>query len=173
MLENYAKDKTVSEKLDGFIGGRVPKTLEENFKAHCKKNGLSVAEALRILLEHELRGEPVPSVPGPASVKPGPPIETIPAFKPKKPAVRKSSGSREYLSQFAVLDLNDLDGKGRPKKLLPCPLCGSWSSYSNFGRDHSKEHMNGAAPADFFQVHEEAAKKMKEDVLREGIYSDV
>lgn len=121
VLEQFKKDS--GETLDGYIGGRLPKQMELDFKEVCKKNNIKVAEALRILIAAELNQLSIPAAK--AAITP-----PIPPAAPIHSLAFPVAGSQ--VGAYVV--------KENGKKRLPCPVCGTWSNYSTFKDRHTKKH---------------------------------
>lgn len=128
-LEQFAKNRRRREKTE-VLTARLPESLYEDFKGYCDELGLSISEAVCLLVEHEIQG-----IQG-ASEELATTYEyktndevVIPNTKEvKKPAKRINTNSNRFVTkQWQV------DGQ------LPCPYCSQWIAVTNFSR-HAKRH---------------------------------
>lgn len=139
-LSEIMGEKNEEMVLTGYIGTRVAPALERDFKTHCKKLGISVADGLRMLIESELQQAAAPGAPSasPAITT----QETAPAAPPiPKKEKEKASPSKEKEKAFtrnAYAEFIVQDETG--KKLLPCPICGKFYPYSAFKARHTEKH---------------------------------
>lgn len=138
VLERFKKDSI--DNIDGFIGGRVPKQMEKDFKAVCKANNMTVAEALRILITEELNGFSDQRAAAPVAPAPMPGVSNesyIREQETTKPIIKPYSVPET--GPIAVKDFVLINGKG--SKEIPCPICNKWYAYPNYGR-HIKQHTD-------------------------------
>lgn len=147
------------EKITGYLGARVSPQLERQFKAYCKRLGLSVADGLRGLIEAELKqaGGAVPSV-SPAISAPAPVTTDIPSNS----HLNTSKGSAKgELNHYIVLDENG-------SKLMPCPICRTFPQYSTFKGRHTKKH-GYADTQQMFNANARIVADMLEQYKKQGL----
>lgn len=143
--------------LTGYLGTRVSFELEAAFKNHCKALQITVADALRLLIENELEAangspalesptlEPVTAAP----IEGGAAPVVIPVRGRKK---RESKASRGTYSAYKVT------GPGGAV-LMPCPVCKEFQFYKSFFSRHTKKHGYGDT-LEFFEAHAETVAEM-------------
>lgn len=157
MLEKYARKNELPPKLDGFIGGKIPKQLELQFKEHCHKNNLPVQVALRLLIEAELNPAPAWPPANPEHIPGGRYVDN------KLISINALPG--EHIQDHVSIPLQTSPNakKGIYSHLkidgqLPCTICNAWHKSSNFAR-HVKKHGYASSQA-FFEENIEAAEIM-------------
>lgn len=137
ILRKYARPKS-SDPKKCTLSVRIPENLYKDFKAECERNGYSMAEGIRLLLELDLRGDP-----DPVSTNQDPPkkdvytsahtskepVDTSVYTKEKTtpPRRRSGGGGRFTYAPYVV--------KGK----APCPICRTWISRGNLAR-HMDQH---------------------------------
>lgn len=152
ILKNYAR--TTNKEPTEVTSVRIPKSMYKEFKNHCERYGLSITEAINILIKNELGGslkevnyedepkkiqEQLPQKSSSPSVK-------LPT-SPTRSQPRKQSG-RFLTTEYQV------DGD------LPCPICGEWKSSTNFAR-HVKTNHKKTTQEIFTENHEKAISMVK------------
>lgn len=158
-LIKYARNVAAAKKKDGFIGGRIPKYLEMEFKDYIEGLGLSQAEALQILIEKELdnRGAGVSKTASHIDSSPVvAPAKSLPENKPvkAKPGNKKGSNRGAY-DEYKRQDVNG-------SVVFPCPICGQWYQYSTFKNRHTKKH-GYADHLHLFADHKDVLENMLKD----------
>lgn len=162
ILRKYARPKS-SDPKKCTLSVRIPENLYKDFKAECERNGYSMAEGIRLLLELDLRGDP-----DPVSTNQDPPKKDVytsahtskepvdtsvytkekPTAPPRQP---RRSGGRFTTKPFVV--------GGR----LPCPICGTWPErQANISR-HMREFHDSTTE----EVYTAQMDKVREMVATE------
>lgn len=146
VLERYAR-RTEAGKRDKVIRTRIPTDLYDRFKAHCDRLGLTISEAVFLLIRDEV------DRPGPESrwkdyteVAVSRTIdhtETTPRPRPR----RSSSGGRFTTIPFVV--------NGR----LPCPICQTWPERQKNISRHMRE-VHNSTTEEVYKAHMEEVKRM-------------
>ncbi|MGN4539304.1 hypothetical protein [Bacillus cereus group sp. MYBK74-2] len=136
-LKKYARNKRRKEKSE-VLTARLPHSLYEGFKTYCDELGLSISEAVCLLVEREMTGEnnafdEVATTKEYINNTDSSEDEVKTNTKPTTNVVKKNT--KEYNSntkRFTVKQwvVNDK---------LPCPICGEWKTAGNFLR-HAKTH---------------------------------
>lgn len=124
-LENFARNRRTREKTE-VLTARLPEGLYKDFKGYCDEIGLSISEAVYLLVQREMD-----SLEREATTEEIQPTtdEYKPTANVAKPTTRRigTTTARFTTKQWQV------NGE------LPCPKCGEWVSASNFAR-HAKQH---------------------------------
>jgi antitoxin component of RelBE/YafQ-DinJ toxin-antitoxin module len=145
-LKQFARSPLKGSKTE-TITSRVPEEMYDEFKKYCKKLGLTLSEAVYLLVKKELESEK-----GVQKNTVNVPIEEISkqmdtnVVKHVQPKT-KTVAPRSLKKQF------EIDGK------VPCPLCDTWQSSVNFSR-HAKSH--GLSTEEIFENNKEKALAMLE-----------
>ena len=151
--------ETKGENITGYLGGRVPESLEREFKAYCRNNHLSVAAGLRLLVEAELKS---------AGIRINEPMEASPKMQAAPPKMEAAAEKMEVKKpdnkprsvksgRFSVEPwAHVIDGSSR----LPCPLCGKWEIRGNISR-HLKNYHGGITSEQLYTEYKEGADQMK------------
>lgn len=95
---------------------RIPADLYEQFQETCRKNGLTMSEGIRILLELDLRGKTLS-------------LHRSARARTPRTAPTTSSGKRWTIVPYLNPDGSSFD----------CPICGKTISRSNAAR-HAQTH---------------------------------
>jgi antitoxin component of RelBE/YafQ-DinJ toxin-antitoxin module len=136
-LERFARNQKRNERTE-VLTARLSKPLYDDFKAYCDGLGLTISEAINLLVDHELKGkrseyERIPKEPDvlaePTTNDDEPNTNVVEANTDvvKTKTTKQAKGARFTVKPWTVEDE------------LPCPICGTWVSSSNFSR-HSKQH---------------------------------
>ncbi|WP_242303325.1 hypothetical protein [Bacillus cereus group sp. BfR-BA-01495] len=156
-LEKYARNKRRKEKSE-VLTARLPHSLYEGFKTYCDDLGLSISEAVCLLVEREMTGENnafnevattkevinnTDSSDDEVKVN----TKTTTNVVQKNTKKNNSNTTRFTVKQWEVNDK------------LPCPICGEWKASGNFSR-HAKTH--GITTEQIFtdERHREKAEEM-------------
>lgn len=140
-LEQFARNKRGKEKSE-VLTARLPVSLYSEFKKHCDELGLSVSEAVYLLVEREMKGNESQSTTNKyindykndvnVNINSDDVVaattETIKkVFKPKQ--IRRGTTTGRFTkTQWEV------------NGFLPCPICNEWLSGSNFNRHAKTNH---------------------------------
>lgn len=136
-LEKYARNKRRKEKSE-VLTARLPHSLYEGFKTYCDDLGLSISEAVCLLVEREMAGsdnafDEVSTTKEYINNTYSSEDEVKTNTKPTTSVVRKNTNkNNSNTKRFTVKQwvVNDK---------LPCPICGEWKTAGNFLR-HAKTH---------------------------------
>ena len=136
-LEGFARNRRSKEKTE-VLTARLPKSLYKDFKNHCDELGLSISEAVCLLVDREMttndsRNE-VAATLEMAEVTTND-VEAkqsvVEANTKKSIAPRKKSSSNTSRFTTNQWKVNDM---------LPCPICGIWENNKNYSRHLKKKH---------------------------------
>jgi antitoxin component of RelBE/YafQ-DinJ toxin-antitoxin module len=155
-LEQFARNTRRKEKSE-VLTARLPQSLYSEFKAYCDELGLSISEAVYLLVEREMNSFDGVSnelattkeyIENDDVVVMNTETNTniVDNVVKKKRNVTKSNTNRFTTKHWVV------NGE------LPCPICNQWASSSNFAR-HAKQH-DSTTQAIF--TNEEYLKRVKE-----------
>ena len=150
-LEQFARNKRRKEPST-VLTARLPDSLYDDFKERCDELGLSISEAIYLLVEREITvnqktaKEPSTYISEYAKGENLITMNTEPALKH---AVKMKRPAKRFTVKQWEVD-----------RELPCPICNFWSNASNFSR-HAKQH-NTNTQAIF--TNEEYIKKANEMV---------
>ncbi|MCR6463200.1 hypothetical protein [Bacillus paranthracis] len=136
-LEQFARNKRRKEKSE-VLTARLPHSLYEDFKTYCDELGLSISEAVCLLVEREMTGSD----------------NAFDEVATTKEYI-KNTNSSDYevktntKSTTNVVKKNTKENNSNTKRFtvkqwvvndkLPCPICGEWKTAGNFLR-HAKTH---------------------------------
>jgi hypothetical protein len=128
-LEKFARNHRRKEKTE-VLTARLPESLYSDFKGYCDELGLSISEAVCLLVEREMSGNE--SVSEELAItdeyKMNDDVVDMNTKVVKTNSRRSGSNSKKFTTtQWQV------EGQ------LPCPYCGLWITVTNFSR-HSKQH---------------------------------
>lgn len=155
-LEQFARKRRSKEKSE-VLTARLPQSLYSEFKQYCDDLGLSISEAVCLLVEREIKG-----FDGVSSE-----LSTTKEYIKNDDVVaenteantnvvnevveRKRNASKANTSRFTTK-------QWMVKGELPCPICNQWVSASNFSR-HAKQH--NSTTQEIF-TNEENLKRVQE-----------
>ncbi|WP_260288726.1 hypothetical protein [Peribacillus aracenensis] len=128
-LEQFARNRRRKEKTE-VLTARLPESLYSDFKGYCAELGLSISEAICLLVEREMTGKGSESEELAISdeYKMNDDVVEVNTEIVKKETKRSASNTNRFITtQWQV------DGQ------LPCPYCGRWLVSTNFSR-HAKLH---------------------------------
>ncbi|MCI2255599.1 hypothetical protein L2D08_14595 [Domibacillus sp. PGB-M46] len=145
-LEQFARNKRRKESST-VLTARLPDSLYDDFKERCDELGLSISEAIYLLVEREITADQKAAKEAASYIS-----EHIQkgeeAATNTKPVIEHTVKMKLNTKQFTVK-------QWKVDKELPCPVCNSWSNATNFSR-HAKKH-NTTTQAIF--TNEEYIKK--------------
>jgi len=148
ILKNYAK--TTHKEPTEVTSVRIPKSVHTNFKKHCEKYGLGMAEAINILIKNELgdtyKQPNYEDVSNRLQERLPQKSSSLQRKTPKSSP--RSKTERFNATEYAV------------EKELPCPICGFWFSQPNFAR-HTKRVHGLSKKEVFTENHEKAISMVK------------
>lgn len=148
ILRKYARPKT-SDPKKRTLSVRIPESLYDEFKAECERNGYSMAEGIRLLLELDLRGE----------LSQGSENKEIPQAGTIQQRSKRQQRPAGVGGRFTVAPW---EIKGR----VPCPICGTWYSKQNIAR-HARGHHD-MTTRELYEKHKEKADAMTAAARSEG-----
>ncbi|TKI98158.1 hypothetical protein FC699_05345 [Bacillus wiedmannii] len=132
-LEQFARNRRRKEKSE-VLTARLPHSLYAGFKTHCDDLGLSISEAVCLLVEREMTGldntfDEVATTKEYINNTDSSEDEVKTNTNAVKKNTRKNNPNttRFTVKQWEVNDK------------LPCPICGEWKASGNFSR-HAKTH---------------------------------
>ncbi|MCQ6281059.1 hypothetical protein [Bacillus sp. EB600] len=139
-LEQFARNRRKKEETE-VLTARLPKSLYSDFKDYCDQLGLSISEAVYLLVEREMSGSPKENTSKLNISKPkenttdDKTIDVVvePSTKATTQVFKEIAASKEATKSRFTAKSWEVDGK------LPCPKCNQWVSASNFSR-HAKQH---------------------------------
>ena len=163
ILSRFAKDK--KDPYTFPVMSRVSQETGAAFQAYCEKYNLSISEGIRLLIENELKADsrasefvfPVsPAIVQTNKMETVTPIETAagtaPAAQPAANKAPKGSDDREVVKPYCVKN-----EKG--SSVAPCPICGTWTSETNFSPRHTKKHGFPSTAA-FYDAYRDKLNQM-------------
>ncbi|HDR4595094.1 hypothetical protein VSK70_26660 [Bacillus sp. WOD8 KX774193] len=136
-LEQFARNKRRKEKSE-VLTARLPHSLYEDFKTYCDELGLSISEAVCLLVEREMTGSD----------------NAFDEVATTKEYIKNTNSSDDEVktntkSTTNVVKKNTKENNSNTKRFtvkqwvvndkLPCPICGEWKTAGNFLR-HAKTH---------------------------------
>lgn len=136
-LKKYARNKRRKEKSE-VLTARLPHSLYEDFKTYCDDLGLSISEAVCLLVEREMAGSD----------------KAFDEVATTKEAIKNTDSSDDEVktntkSNTNVVKKNTRKNNSNTTRFtvkqwevndkLPCPICGEWKASGNFSR-HAKTH---------------------------------
>ena len=137
-LERFARGHRGKERTE-VLTARLPASLYKSFKNYCDDLGLSISEAVYLLIDREMKG--IESANSEISTtieykKDDDVVDTNTKVVDEERIVVKKNTIRKRLntSRFTTTQWR-VDGE------LPCPICKEWRNASNFSR-HVKEQHN-------------------------------
>ncbi|MCM3791306.1 hypothetical protein M3221_23515 [Domibacillus indicus] len=150
-LEQFARNKRRKESST-VLTARLPDSLYGDFKERCDELGLSISEAIYLLVEREItadqKGAKEPAAYISEHIQNGEEAATN-----TKPVIKHTVKMKTNTKRFTT-KLWKVDGE------LPCPICSSWSNAKSFSR-HARKH-NTTTQAVF--TNEEYIKRANEMV---------
>lgn len=158
-----------SEKTNKTVvaTSRITEKEYKDFKELCDRTGFSVSEAIRVLIQGELNPETPKRAEKPAQRKPAPVVAPVVAVENTEEASPEYSTpapksfnpkSRPIRSNFGRFTTE----KWKVENFLPCPICNTWVSSSNFSR-HVKTNHNNMTSEELFTQYEAEADQMVAD----------
>jgi antitoxin component of RelBE/YafQ-DinJ toxin-antitoxin module len=137
-LKQFARNQRIKENTI-VLTARLPESLYGVFKTYCDQLGLSISEAVCLLVEREVTC--LQSESEIAST-----FDTDVYQTNDDVVVANTEKSEENTN---VVKTNTSKGKSntvrfttnhwKVNEMLPCPICGEWKAASNFSR-HAKQH---------------------------------
>lgn len=156
-LEQFARNKRRKEKTE-VLTARLPKSLYEDFKRYCDELGLSISEAVCLLVEREVTGiesnteiATTIEIHDEYKVNDDKDIKSTNVYKENTNIVKKNANSFNSNTNRFTTKPWQVNG------LLPCPICEEWRASGNFSR-HVKQH--GKTTEELF-THEEYKEKIQ------------
>lgn len=136
-LEQFARNRRRSERTK-VLTARIPESLYDSFQDYCDDLGLSLSEAVLLLVEREMEG-----FEGSYNE-----VTTTIEYEVKHDELERNSNEDEIVKPKKNVVKNTSEtGAGRftttrwkVNKMLPCPLCRDWKSASNFKRHVEDTH---------------------------------
>jgi hypothetical protein len=142
-LHQFARNKRSKEKTE-VLTARLPKSLYAEFKGYCDELGLSISEAVSLLVDREVntgnaRNESAVSVEVAESyTTDDEPIHKVIVANP--PSIKKvASQSKPTANRSKTNTSRFTTNQWKVNAMLPCPICDEWFNNKNFAR-HVKSH---------------------------------
>jgi len=132
-LKQFARNKKQKEKTE-VLTARLPHSLYSDFKAHCDELGLSISEAVCLLVEHEitsLKGDSETAI----AVETNTDNDESSGDETKANTNVVTNNSKRIESTTQRFTLN----QWKINNEVPCPICQEWKAAGNFQR-HAKTH---------------------------------
>lgn len=137
VLSRYARPTTTSKESEKrSLSVRIPADLYERWQEECERNGLTMSEGTRLVLELALKNE----------LEPPRTMESA----PRSPRNRAYSSPNRF-----TMGAYTIDG------LAPCPVCGNWQSATNYSRHAGTAH--GKSSEELITENMETVKVMLEE----------
>jgi hypothetical protein len=139
-LERFAKNGRAKEKTE-VLTARIPESLYKDFKDYCDDLGLSISQAVYLLVKREMTGFEKENQDGESLLYTNEYKLNDDVYKTKHSVVEMNTNvntnvvkptTKATTSRFSTKQWQ-INGE------LPCPICGEWVSSSNFSR-HAKQH---------------------------------
>ncbi|WNS78769.1 hypothetical protein RRU94_02145 [Domibacillus sp. DTU_2020_1001157_1_SI_ALB_TIR_016] len=131
-LEQFARNKRRKEPST-VLTARLPDSLYGDFKERCDELGLSISEAIYLLVEREITADQKAAKETAAYIS-----EHIQngeeAATNTKPIIKHTAKIKMNTKRFTMKQWK-VDGE------LPCPICSSWTNAKSFSRHAKKHHM--------------------------------
>lgn len=154
--------KSEKESRNQPIATRLTESEHTAFVKLCEETGYSVAEALRLLVQQEIKGEDDDMF-----------TKRIQSFAERKQIETESKPIESIRTQLPSKTNTVVDNRKRIATAtgrfttnewkvndeLPCTICDSWVSASNFSRHLKKTHGN-VTTQEFFTKHVVRANEM-------------
>lgn len=170
-LEKFARNRRLKGKTE-VLTARLPESLCREFRNYCDDMGLSISEAIGLLIEHEMKvsdkeSEKKISVPQPkvntnvyknsdddndlntgvykindddSDLNTNVYKSTTPVVKAHTNVVKiNTTEAQKFKSSVGHALARFTTKQWQVNDDLPCPICGEWTSASNFSR-HAKQH---------------------------------
>jgi antitoxin component of RelBE/YafQ-DinJ toxin-antitoxin module len=158
-LKQFARNKQHKEKTE-VLTARLPANLHSDFKSYCNELGISVSEAVYLLIDKEItnvRNDETTNMNTERIQKYTKENETT------APVVGQTTdvvitNTNVNTNRFTVKQW-EVEGE------IPCPICEEWVSKSNFSRHAKVNHQN--ATQVIFAKHEEKANAMLEERIHQ------
>ncbi|TCS92223.1 hypothetical protein [Hazenella coriacea] len=144
-LKRFKRDPRL--KKEEIITSRVPHGVYEKFKNHCDHLGLTMSEAVCLLIKKEVEDEDIQKYTQEYKTTTNQIQRNIQRINKNTNVVK----SKKFNSSRWKID-----GK------LPCPKCGTWSNSGNFQRDHYRKHGFDSLESFFSRYGEEADLMVEE-----------
>lgn len=171
-LEKFARNRRIKENTT-VLTARLPESLYGDFKGYCDDLGLSISEAVCLLVEREmvtLQGESETAL----AIEYKTSDDVFTTNTDEHNEIVKSNTDKHKVNTN-VVKKHANTSKANTKRFttkpfevnnkLPCPICGEWKSASNFSRHAKDEH--GSTTEDIF-TNEEYKEKVKAMIQEKG-----
>jgi antitoxin component of RelBE/YafQ-DinJ toxin-antitoxin module len=170
-LKQFSRNKRNKGKTE-MLTARVPEKAYNEFKNHCEELGLSISEAVNLLInkellsiEEELEEEEIQN--NTNEIDNDHKLITFAinsnhhnSGNDKKSNIKKNIEESKVQSSSGRFTTT----RWKVQEELPCPLCDMWVSSANFAR-HAKSH--GTTTKEIFTTHSEKADGMVKERIEE------
>jgi hypothetical protein len=163
ILDKYAREP-LNEKRTKSIGTRIEQSLYDDFNELCDRLGLTAGEAVRyVVMEVVAKDKEEKAKLGKQKLTES--RDEI-ATTSEAPTLTNHSIA-EFSTVIASEREEEQDNRGKAGSLkpwtvndqIPCPICGTWSSRSNYKRSHAAKH-GFTMGIDLILAHKEKADAM-------------
>lgn len=128
-LRKYRRPERTKGKYTVSISFRVSQEMFDQWQAYCDNElNLDMSEAMRLMIEEELKAAKKETLPPPAAGSPR--LVSAPSPLPTK---KRTLPRSQFGGRFTV---NPWDVQGR----VPCPICENWHNRSNYSRHARTAH---------------------------------
>lgn len=146
-LKQFARNKRGKEPTK-VLTARLPVSLYDAFQEHCDQLGLTLSEAIYLLVEKEVEAVQVEtrSLPETAETNKDEKMMNTSEYKENKVSAETNTSTVKTKPKRSQTNTNKA-GENTKRFVvkpfvvdgdLPCPICDRWYSQANFAR-HSKE----------------------------------
>lgn len=135
-LEQFAKDRRSKGKTE-VLTARIPESLYKNFKDYCDNLGLSMSQAVYLLVKREMTAIETETQDDESELYTN--VYKVNDDDDKTNHSVVCSNTNVYKSTTKSTTLRFTTKRWQVNGELPCPICGEWASSSNFSR-HAKQH---------------------------------
>lgn len=168
-LKQFARKQRIKENTR-VLTARLPENLYGQFKMYCDDLGLSISEAICLLVEREVASlQSESEVSATIENKMNDDVVELNTDEYNKTA---KMNTNKYTKNTNVVDKNTSTSKANTKRFtvkqfevngeLPCPICGEWKAASNFSR-HAKGHESTTEEIFTNEKYKEKLKAMMEE----------
>lgn len=144
-LKQFARNRRAREKTK-VLTARLPVSLYDEFQTYCDEIGLSISEAICLLVDKEVSGIQLETRDMPIEAKTDGDKSKINTGEYK---INTSSGELNTIERNNAIKAKRNTGKTTTGRFLttpfqvnnelPCPLCGKWLNHKNYAR-HADQH---------------------------------
>ncbi len=134
-LEKFARKR--NKEATEVLTARIPESLYQEFKTYCDSLGLSISEAVFLLVEREVRGE----TPEQQTHNEYITQTDLHTNDDKKNDDVVVPNTKEYIPKQKSSNAGFVTAPWKINEKLPCPICRTWTSATNFSRHAKEKHQ--------------------------------